>query len=60
MDTAPPAGALVVRLMQDGIRMFHDCDDEEGVLVTPGADDKVVRLNKTSDDACRALHKVFE
>jgi len=35
--------------------MFHDCDDEEGILVMPGKDDKVFRLDKTSIDACRAL-----
>jgi hypothetical protein len=55
LDKMPPAGSLIVRLRDDGIRMFHDCDDEQGVLVKPGADDKVFRLDKAADDACRAL-----
>ena len=55
LDKMPPAGSLIVRLKEDGIRMFHDCDEEVGVLVKPGADDKVFRLDKTANDACRAL-----
>jgi hypothetical protein len=45
-------GALCIK--QDGIRMFYDCDEEEGIL-TSGKDDKVFRLKKTSLEACRAL-----
>ena len=55
LDKLPPAGSLVVRLRNDGIRMFHDCDEEQGVLVKPGADDKVFRLDKVADKACQAL-----
>jgi len=51
----PLAGSLIVRLKNDGIHMLHDCDDEEGVLVKPGADDKVFRLEKAANEACRAL-----
>jgi hypothetical protein len=55
LDKMPPAGSLIVRLSDDGIRMFHDCDDEQGVLVKPGIDDKVFRLSKTSNEACKML-----
>jgi len=55
LDAMPPAGSLIVRLNDNGIRMFHDCDEEDGVLVKPGADDKVFRLDKVASDACRAL-----
>ncbi len=58
LDQAPPADSLIVRLHDDGIVMYHDCDGEdiEAVLVKPGSDDKVFRLENTSDNACRALH----
>jgi hypothetical protein len=55
LDKLPPANTLIVRLDDDGIRMFHDCDDEQGVLVQGGADDKVFRLDKAANEACRAL-----
>jgi len=55
LDKMPPAGSLIVRLNGDGIRMFHDCDEEKGILVKAGADDKVFRLEKTANEACRAL-----
>jgi hypothetical protein len=57
LDKLPPAGSLILRLNNDGIRMFHDCDDEQGVLIKGGADDKVFRLDKAANDACRALHR---
>ena len=60
LDKMPPAGSLIVRLNDDGIRMFHDCDEEEGVLVKGGADDKVFRLDKTTNDACKALEEKEE
>jgi hypothetical protein len=55
LDKMPPAGSLIVRLSDDGIRMFHDCDDEQGVQVKPSLDDKVFRLSKTSNEACKML-----
>jgi hypothetical protein len=55
LDKMPPANSLIVRLSDDGIRMFHDCDDEQGVQVKPGADDKVFRLDKAANEACRVL-----
>jgi hypothetical protein len=55
LDKMPPAGSLIVRLKDGGIRMFHDCDEEQGVLVKPGTDDKVFRLDKAASEACRAL-----
>jgi hypothetical protein len=57
LDKLPPAGALVVRLNKDGIRMFHDCDEEEGVLVTGGQDDKVFRLSKAPDKDCPTMEQ---
>jgi hypothetical protein len=59
LDKMPPADTLIVRLSQYGIRMFHDCDDEVGVLVTSGIDDKEFRVDKVSDNACRALQKLI-
>ncbi len=57
LDQAPPAGSLIVRLHVEGIVMYHDCDEDNmAVLGKPGRDDKVFRLEKTSDNACRALH----
>jgi len=55
LDAMPPAGSLIVRIAEEGIRMFHDCDEEEGILIMPGQDDKVFRLEKTSIEACRTL-----
>jgi len=55
LDEMPPADSLIVRISEYGVRMFHDCDDGEGILVMPGADDKVFRLDKAALDACRAL-----
>ena len=57
LDKMPPANTLIVRLSDNGIRMFHDCDDEQGVLVKAGADDKVFRLDKTANEACRVLEE---
>lgn len=57
LDKMPPAGSLIVRLNEHGIRMFHDCDGEEGVLVNAGADDKVFRLDKVAAEACRSLEE---
>jgi hypothetical protein len=37
--------------------MFHDCDDEQGVLVKAGADDKEFHLERAANDACRALEE---
>jgi hypothetical protein len=56
LEKAPQADAILLRLMApDGIRMFGDCDDDHGVMVKPGTDDKVFRVDKTADAACRAL-----
>lgn len=55
LDKMPPAGALAVRLRDAGIRMSRGCDDNEGVRVEPGADDRVFRLEKAANEACRAL-----
>jgi hypothetical protein len=55
LDKMPPANSLIVRLSDNGITMFHDCDEGKGVLVKAGADDKVFRLDKTANDACRIL-----
>jgi hypothetical protein len=56
LDKMPPAGSLIVLMNnENGIRMFHDCDDEQGVLVKAGADDKIFRLDKAANDACKAL-----
>ena len=56
LDKLPPAGSLIVRLNNDnGITMYHDCDQGEGVVVKAGADDKVFRLDKAASEACRAL-----
>lgn len=56
LDKMPPADSLVVRLNNEsGITMYHDCDEGKGVVVKAGADDKVFRLDKTANDACRAL-----
>jgi hypothetical protein len=57
LDKMPPANTLIVRLNDDGIRMFHDCDDEQGVLVKAGADDKEFHLERAANDACRALEE---
>ena len=57
LDKMPPADTLIVRLNDDGIRMLHDCDDEAGVLIKAGADDKVFHLSKTDNEACRALEQ---
>lgn len=61
LEKLPPAGGLMVRIDEEGIVMYHDCDgeDKEAVLVKPGADDKVFRLEKTSDEACRALDEHY-
>ena len=60
LDQTPPAGALIVRLDEDGIVMYHDCDENnDAVLVKPGADDKVFRLEKTATEACRALNDYY-
>ncbi len=56
LDKMPPANSLIVRLNNDnGITMFHDCDQGEGVVIKAGSDDKVFRLDKTANAACRAL-----
>jgi hypothetical protein len=52
LDKMPPADTLIVRLNDDGIVMFHDCDEGEGVPVKAGADDKVFRLDKAADNLC--------
>lgn len=57
LDKMPPANTLIVRLNEDGIRMFHDCDDEQGVLVKAGTDDKEFHLERAANDACRALEE---
>jgi hypothetical protein len=61
LDKMPPANSLMVRLNEEGIVMYHDCDgeDKQAVLVKPGADDKVFRLEKTSDAVCRALDEHY-
>jgi len=61
LDKMPPAASLMVRLNDEGIVMYHDCDgeDKRAVLVKPGTDDKVFRLEKTSDQACRALDEHY-
>ena len=57
LDKMPRASALIVRISEYGVRMFHDCDEEEGVTVEPGADDKVFRLEKAELGFCKALIK---
>ena len=57
LDKMPPANTLIVRLSDDGVRKFHDCDDEQGVLVKASADDKVLRLDKAANEACRTLEE---
>ncbi|HZL38781.1 MAG TPA: hypothetical protein VFC45_00670 [Pseudolabrys sp.] len=59
LDKVPPADTLIVRLNEDGVRMFHDCDDKEGVLVTSGTDDKTFRIDKAPANACRALQEMI-
>ena len=59
LDKMLPADTLIVRLNEDGVRMFHDCDDKEGVLVTSGTDDKAFRIDKSSANACRALQEMI-
>jgi hypothetical protein len=48
--------ALLVRLLEGGIRMHGDCDGE-GIMVKPGADDKAFQVNKAPPQACAALEK---
>lgn len=57
LDKMPPADTLIVRLNNDnGITMFHDCDESKGaVVVKAGADDKVFRLDKVADALCKSL-----
>ncbi len=55
LDKMPPANSLIVRLNDHGIQMFHDCDGAPAVLVKAGEDDKVFRLNKAANNACRIL-----
>jgi hypothetical protein len=57
LDKMPPANTLVVRLNDAGIRMLHDCDDEQGVSVKAGADDRLFHLEKAGIEACRALEQ---
>jgi hypothetical protein len=52
LDKMPPADTLIVRLDDNGIVMFHDCDEGEGIPVKAGADDKVFRLSKAADNLC--------
>jgi hypothetical protein len=59
LDKMPPADTLIVRLNEEGVRMFHDCDDKEGVLVTSGTDDKTFRIDKVSGNSCRALQEMI-
>lgn len=57
LDKMPPANSLIVRLNNDnGITMFHDCDDgKDAVVVKAGVDDKVFRLDKVASDLCKSL-----
>jgi hypothetical protein len=56
LDNMPPAGSLIVRLNnENGITMFHDCDEGKGIVVKAGADDKVFHLDKAAAAACSAL-----
>lgn len=57
LDKLPPANTLIVRMKDSGIRMLHDCDDEQGVLVKAGADDMLFHLEKAANEACRALEQ---
>lgn len=59
LDKMPPANSLIVRLNnENGITMFHDCDEGKGaVVVKAGTDDKVFRLDKAAGDACRSLEE---
>jgi hypothetical protein len=52
LDKMPPADTLIVRLDDNGIVMFHDCDEGEGIPIKSGADDKVFRLTKAADNLC--------
>jgi hypothetical protein len=57
LDKMPPANSLIVRLNnENGITMFHDCDEGKGaVVVKAGADDKVFRLDKATAAMCKSL-----
>lgn len=54
----PKTDAIVIRL-EDRIRMTIGCDGEEDdtVDLTPGADDKIFRLDKAELSACRSLDR---
>lgn len=51
------AKSLTLRLMDTGIQMHGNCDDEQAVWVKPGADDKAFRLDKVADAQCKALER---
>lgn len=59
LDKMPPANSLIVRLNnENGITMFHDCDEgKNAVVVKAGADDKVFRLDKVAADVCKGLQQ---
>jgi hypothetical protein len=59
LDKMPPANTLIVRLNnENGITMFHDCDEgKKAVVVKAGADDKVFRLDKVAADVCKSLEE---
>jgi hypothetical protein len=59
LDKMSSADTLIVRLNEDGVRMFHDCDDQEGVLVTSGVEDRAFRIGKAPANACRALQEMI-
>jgi hypothetical protein len=52
------SGALIVSFedAQSYLRMSVGCGEDETVDLTPGADDKVFRLDKASLSACRELN----
>jgi hypothetical protein len=62
VDLERGGDALLVRL-HDRLRMTLGCDgDDEGATyeLTPGADDKVFRVEKASPSACQALDRRYE
>ncbi len=52
VEKMPTGDVLLLRLLEVGIRC-----DEEGVMVTPGVDDKAFQVNKAPPQTCTALEK---
>lgn len=54
-DNRPGISAVVPLLAPQ--KGNQDCNDEQGVRVKAGADDKLFHLERAADDACRALEQ---